>query len=400
MRLGELLGRQNPSRIDELCRRVVPGAEEVATHMRAHSLESMLRDSGYVEQTLHGRRPPILAMMREILEADGFFIDQKELRTRSLEMTELWCRRVADGELAARRENFAIYRRLLAAAWESDMKLDGSELTLLALLRKELGMTAAEHFLISHHPDVQPFWQGDDIFQHELDALSNHGILYVEDGSVVLPEEFAPRVRRALGLFMGRSAARRLLDSMSSEDLAGALEALGIRKSGDKTERILRIVQDVVPIQDVLDAAHIHELQEIARKTGAAVSGTKGELIERLIAHFDEDGDVRAHAASLPTPVVAEPKELTDEGFRKLLSPLTGHQLQVLCMEHELKHSGTKEIRMTTLWESPYSERTLLRSLRNPELSALCREHSLDPSGPKEVMIDRLVSAHRTLSVA
>lgn len=390
MRLGELLGLVDPERIDEMCKRLVPGGEEVPQTLRATSLESLLRDSGFVEQTLFQHKPPVLALLRELLEARNHRAPIDALRTSVMEATERWCVRVGTGELAARRDTFPIYRRLLAAAWSNDLRLDASERALLGLLRKEVGMSTIEHFLISHHSDIQPFWMSDDCFELELQALVGNGIVFRVENDVVIPEEFVHRVQKALGLELSRGAALRLLNYMSNEDLREALERYEIKKSGDKAERVARIIDELVPMTNVLDAASIQELQEIARETGAAVSGSKDDLIARLIEHFEDGKDlVEELAGDVSRPV--EPKQLDEGKFQLLFQHLSGHQLELLCRRHELRHSGTKEQRVSTLWASPLAEKTLLRGLRNPDLVELCREHRIDASGAKDALIARLI---------
>jgi hypothetical protein len=396
MRLGELLGLLPQDRIDELCLHLVPGGEEVLKHMRSHAVESLLRDSGFIEHKLFAHHPPVLALLRDLLEARDHRAPIEALRTVTMETTQQWADRVAAGSLAARYETFRIYRRILAAAWENDLKIDSSEHSLLALLRKELGMSVIEHFLISHHPDIQPYWRTDDCFDRELVELLNQAIIFRVGDEVVIPDEFVPRVQRALGFYISRGAAIRLLGYVSNEDLKHALETYDVKKSGDKSDRIERIIVDMVPIPDVLNSASNSELRDIARKVGASVAGDKEELVRRLIEHFEAGLDLRTvEESKAEEHIVVEPKELSEPAFRKLFTALSSHQLYELCSRHELRQSGTKEIRVSTLWESCYCERTFLKSLTNPVLSELCGEHQLDSGGSKDAMIERLLVHHR-----
>ncbi len=369
--------------------RLVPGANEVEPTMRSTAVESVLRDSGFVEQRLFQHKPPVLALLRELLEARNHRAPIEALRPSVMEQVELWCSHVEAGELASRKENFRIYRRLLAAAWGSDLQIDASERTLLGLLRREIGMEVVEHFLISHHSEIQPYWRDGDVFERCLQALLDDGVLFRVADDVLIPEEFVHRVQRALGLQISRGAALRLLDHMSNENLKAALERYEIRTSGDKAQRIARLINELVPMTEVLAATGIFELRDIARETGAAVTGSKAELAARLLAHFEDGKDLATDDAS--GPEVVEPKSLAKPRFHKLLTPLTGHQLEVLCRRHDLHHTGTKDHRIETLWESPFAEQTLLRALRNPDLVELCREHGLDSSGGKDTMVERLL---------
>jgi hypothetical protein len=394
MKLGELLGPLGKQKIVDLAHRIVPGAEEVQQHMLSRSVESVLRGGGQVEQTIQSRRPPVMALLRELLEAPGYRAIQADVEKRATTAGKVWMEKVAAGDLVGRDDSCRIYRRLLAAAWKNNLKLDQSETALLGFLRQELRMTAAEHFLVAYHSSVQPFWRAPKSFTVVLDALETHGIVYKLGEDIVLPEEFVPRVRRTIGIYMNRRAERRLLGHLSNADLKSALESHQLRAAGPKETRGERLIEHLTPVPGILEVVHIRDLRTIARKTGAKVSGPKEDVIARLIEHFESGSDLEVGATDEVAVAEVEPKATGRKSFGSLFEPLTGRRLASICDRRGLKISGSKEVQLQTLWDSPLSEHSLLRGLKNPEIRDLCRKHDLDHRGSKDEMINRLVSHH------
>ena len=391
MRLGTLLARLGEDELRAICRRVVPGSDEIEGRHLAHSIESVLRGSGCVEQTILARHPPVLALLRELLEAPEFSVCRVDLEIHAMEVCDQWVAHVSSGDLVGRDDSCRIYRRLLMAAWRNDLVLDASETALLGLLRHELGMTSPEHFLIAHHPDIQPFWRTGDPFTRVLEDLKANGILFEVDDDVVLPEEFADRVRKTIGIHMSREAATRLLSELSNEELRQALDRFSLKTSGSKADRRDRLIENLVPLPDVLDVANIQSLREIARKQSVQISGAKDELIARLVQHFESGADLVDCHDGVKEELIVEPKRLAKAEFFALFAGLTNHELRIVCSKNSLKHSGSKEIKINTLWESHLGEWTLLRTLKNEALKTLCKNHELEQRGPKDEKIDRLL---------
>ena len=99
MRLGELLSALGEERISALGRAIVPASDEVPRHMLAHSVEAVLRESGQVEQTIQSRRPPVMALLRELLEAPGYRAPRIDVEHRATAVGNEWMAKVAAGEL-------------------------------------------------------------------------------------------------------------------------------------------------------------------------------------------------------------------------------------------------------------------------------------------------------------
>ncbi len=391
MRLGQLIGELDSRELEEVAHRVIPGAAELPNHLWPHNLESILRDTGEVEQTVNARRPPVLATLIYLLETEGHSAGTADLAEPVMALTKKWCRQVSRGELLGRDGQCRIYRRVLTAAWQSDLELDSSETALLGLLRKELGMTRVEHFLLAHHRDIQPFWRHGDPLSWTLDALRKRGILYARGEDIVLPEELVPHVRRALGVEMSRAPAARLYGNLSRADLRAALADLHLRVAGSKSEQVQRLVDNLAPASSVVSQVGIFSLRKLARHVRCRTSGSKEELVFRLTSHFDAGLDLAEAPADEPEPEPEE-KALDDESFFALFGLLTGRQLETLCIRFGLRHSGPKRKKLGYLRSSRFAESTLLRKLRNPELIYMLGRCELDKGGRKAQRADRLVA--------
>lgn len=147
-------------------------------------------------------------------------------------------------------------------ARRNDLQLDGNELAILGVLRRELAIRPVEHFLIEHHDDFQEFWSRDRGFLDETNALRSCGMIFGHDGRIVLPEELAPLVRQALGIEMPSESRCRLLSNLSAADLTEVLAHVGLRTSGTRDEKLDRLLTSYVQPTEVMQmrAQLFHEL--------------------------------------------------------------------------------------------------------------------------------------------
>jgi hypothetical protein len=90
-------------------------------------------------------------------------------------------------------------------------------------------------------------------------------------------------------------------------------------------------------------------------------------------------------------PPPAEPRRLSEARFGLLFDQLRGHELAGILGEFDLRRWGTKDVQVSTLWESHRSETTLLACLSNPELDVILRRVDLKTGGSKSDRIERLV---------
>lgn len=399
MRISELIATLASDDLYELASRVLPGAHEIDRGLWPHQLEVVLTQTGHVEETIVGRRPPVASLLLRLVAAENHILALDEARPEIEKEMNEWAQRVSTGDLATRiRDRANIYRRMLEAAWRNDLRLDGSEIRMLGLLRDELGILRIEHYLLAHHESIQPYWRGRDELETVVETLAENGVLYrLEDGQVALPDELVMHAKSALGVEMSRESARRLYDELDSgTHLKAALADHDLPTSGSKQERVERLVDNFIPPHRVVDTLHIMDARDCARRHGLPVAGAKEELVRRIVGHFSTGADLREATEAAPAEVVAEPRMLSRPAFEELFMSLKGHQLQRILMAFDLRHAGSKEVRTAHLWESPYSESTLLKKLKNPELQDLLRGSGLDVRGSKGDRIERLIDHFRT----
>ena len=398
MRLSEFIALLSPERLAELARTAVPGADELNPNEWSRKLEIVLVQTGYIEQVVLALRPPVASVLLRLLESDAHVIDREEVAADVAKETEQWCRRVTAVELGHRlADRSLLYRKMLEAAWANDLTLDHSELRMLRLLREQLGLFRIEHFLLAYHASIQPYWRFDDEFGRVVQQLLQAGVIFErEDGRIALPRELVPNVRRALDVDLPRPAARRLLARLDSgTHLKPALGDHDLQTSGSKQDRIDRIIEHFVPMHRVVDTMHIAQARDLVRSLGLPVTGPKEELVTRIVDHFANQRDIAELESAPEEGAQGEPRELERDSFTSLFESLKGHQLHALLMNLELRTSGSKETRIATLWESPYSETTLLSKLKGLELEELLARNELFPRGSKAEKVARLIAAFR-----
>jgi BREX system ATP-binding protein BrxC/D len=401
MLLSEALSHYPDEDLDRLARDKV---DEVS-HLRLprevliQEISAALSSLGYVAGVLAPARPPTYAFLKSLLDAPGGRAAPQGLREAVLQETDVLTQRAESGEGLARGKEYDLYLRMLLAAWENEGGVDRSEALLLAALRKELGIWTREHLLLEHHPRVRPIWDSDRAFTDARNHLLATGLVLIQAGDYLLPEEVALQIRRAWDIDLADDAFRRLLTLLSVHQLRAALEGALLPLAGSKEERIDRLVRGLVPPAEVLDSFHINDVKDLCRVCGLPVSAAKADLIAGLIDHFDSGSDLARPDEvfeTAPPPAQPVPRTLGDAELGRLLSELHVDLLYDLLAVHGLRRSGTKAERIQRLVASPCSERTLLGHLRRSELSELARRLDLPVSGIKDELIDRLTGWART----
>ena len=325
-----------------------------------------------------------------LLDAPGYELPVDGFRDRVMTETRRLADLIESGDLLARDDQLRLYRRALYEARRNDLDLNSSETALLALLRRESGVAQVEHFLIEHHLDLREFWDKDDSFAHEKKALRSAGLLFVLDERIVIPEEIAPAIWQTLGIDMPTDSARRLFAYLSNSELASALEGARSRTSGSKETRLERMLLERIQPRVVLRSVGLSTLKDICRETDTSVSGNKDDLIERIVAHFAQRKDQQEEApVELPR---REPRRLDEGHFETLFSVLHHQELaDILRRFPDLRQTGTKEIRIRTLWEAHLSETTLLAELMNRQLEDVLHRLGLRLGGSKNARIERII---------
>lgn len=391
MRLAPLLAALSDEDLSRLAVEHVRTDDKLPRAQLCNFLEGSLRSYKFVNDFITNRQPPTFAILTLLLDAPGYELPREGFRDRVMMETRRTANLIDTGELLARGSEFELYRQALYEARQNDLDLNTSEAALLALLRRKLGVAQVEHFLIEHHRDLREFWDKADCFDHEENALRCAGIVFVCDEKVLIPEEVAPATWQTLGIDMPTDSARRLYGYLSNSELADALGRAGSRTSGTKEARLERLLLERIQPRVVLRSISLTTLRDICRATDASVSGNKDEMIERIVGHFAQGMDQQEEEPVEPPP--QEPRRLSEQQFVTLFSALLHQELtEILRRLPNLRQTGTKEMRIRTLWQAHLAEQTLLSKLMNRDLEDSLHRLGLRLGGSKYDRVDRIIS--------
>ncbi len=390
MRLLEIIHSLDPETLERLSEAHLGFFDAAARTRICLDLESELKGPKHVRDTVFNLRPPGFRVLFEMLEPPALSVPLAGLKERAMEATHALSEAVTSGSVAV-RDGIELYRRVLTEAWRSDLALDGSELALLRILRQELGIRPVEHFLIEHHRDMGQFWDRDHAFLDAISGLRGGGVAFAVDGALVLPEDLAPMVRHVLGLEASRAACHRLFDRVGGAMLGAVAQSIGLKGSGNKDERVRRLLDNYVQPSEIFDQLQGSELREMCRDLDLPVSGSKDEMVERLGRAYATDADIREHEAP-PPPPPPEPRELSRDRFDALLRSMrVGDLSDVLDGIGSRRVTGTRDTLIQLILDSPFSEHTLMSELGGKQLDALLQKCNVRSGGSKRDRIDRLM---------
>lgn len=192
-----------------------------------------------------------------------------------------------------------IYSAILETALEDDV-ISNNELALLARLRKKLSISVKDQYLIQAGLNLFPV-KGNKVhtaseINEIIDDLQKCGILFYcnqyENGSekvFLIPEEMVNGIKASLGIELIEDKYKLLLNRLQKKQLKKALRERNLNVSGTKEELIERIIHAGVKPSETLECLTSNELSEVCSKIPSLiVSGTKDEKINRLINYFSK----------------------------------------------------------------------------------------------------------------
>jgi ribosomal protein L12E/L44/L45/RPP1/RPP2 len=399
MRLAALLAELPADQLERLAAEHLGQDENVSRTALCATLEGVLRSYSFVRKFVGDRFPPTFSILEVLLDADDWTCPAASFRDAVAERTAALVDRVKTGDLVGRDASLRLYRRVLVEARRNDLVLDASETAILGVLRRELVIRPAEHFLIEHHSDFHEFWAKEDAFLSEMNALRSCGLVFGHAGNILLAEEVVPLVRQTLGFEMASASRRRLLGRLSGGDLAEILGKCELKTSGTRDEKLERLLASYVQPSEVLRLLPLQTLRDICRDANASVSGSKDELVDRLVDHFLHTLDIKPHS-ELPPPPLREPeaRALDEVRFRALFSSLKGDDLtDILAGIDSSRITGAKDTKVALLVDSMLAETSLLEKLTNRALEETLSRMRLRTAGSKRERIDRLLEYFRTV---
>jgi len=195
-------------------------------------ITSALSSQSYISNKILYGKPPTFAMLHLILQSPDFMVEAEGFQAKVLAyIKELSVR--ANQTKTHHEKNPQLYIKILRKAWENDGRIDKNEAQILELVKCEFGIWDREHFILMHDESILGLWDID----HEYYQIRNHllatGIMLTYENKYVIADEVVVQIRKAFGIEIMDEAYKRLLNSLSKEDLALALNSyhLQVRKS-------------------------------------------------------------------------------------------------------------------------------------------------------------------------
>lgn len=365
-------------------------------------LSNIINTPSYVNKIINYRNPPNFQILDIILNSPDFKVQVKGFKDQVIEHSNRFINIAKETDWQKGAKNYSLYLKLLKAAWESDHQIDSSEFTILNVLRDELNISFKEHIVLQHHPELINFWMKDNYYERERNYLISTGILLpIDQNYYVIAESIGKYIRRAWGMDLSNDQYTRMLNLLSNNDLSIILQNHDLPTSGISQQRIQRIIENYIPSRKALSCLNVDVLRDLARKCGAQISGIKDDVIDNLIDFFDDDEDLKSIDSEKikDEEFIPEEKILSENNFKEIFNILSNDQLYNIANSlKKIRKTGSKELRIQNLWNSPYKEKTLLDKLSNTELYNLCDKNGLKVSGPKDEKINRLISAAQQIA--
>jgi hypothetical protein len=400
MKLFEILDKYSDQAIDQIAVDKInePVNLKLPRCIVVQEIQAALSSLSYVASALAPTKPPTYAFIKILIDSPNHLLPVEGFQKKVMQVTNEMSERATTGLGLSADKNYQLYTKILKNAWESNLEIDRSEAQLLEALRNELGIWNREHLLLEHHPDICKLWDKSDAYISARNHLLLTGLILTCDNNYVIADEVVAQIRRAWGIDLTKESYSRLLNLIKNEQLYIPLNSTGLQISGTKEIRINRIIDALIPPSELLNFFGIEELRDFCRSNGIQVSGRKSELIMNIIDYFDRGHDIKNEnikVEQFENPVKPERRELSNEGYSKLLQNLANDQLYDLLYSCNLKTSGVKEDKIGRLIESNWSERSVLNHLRKVDLTKLCRKLYIQVSGIKSELLDRLIEGAR-----
>lgn len=208
-----------------------------------------------------------------------------------------------------------------------DRVISEDERDLIERLREKLDLSRHDQYLILAQLDHFP-QAGNDTHTHSdvkdaLHKLQKAGVLFYcnqhpEDDWYVLPDELVDGARKAIGFELSERAKRLLFRDLTIRQLGRILEETGLPKSGSKAEVVDRVLEANIRPSEALDILTSNELYDILDDLpGAKLGRTKDERIQliidywsnRTIRHVADDADPREIYYEYLTELAARDRE-------------------------------------------------------------------------------------------
>jgi len=244
-----------------------------------------------------------------LLQEHQYSLPQKDTEEKILD----WEQAIVDetnessGQLKARIiHNFDFFKFVVEAAWENNNEISQDERILIEKVRKKLSVSEREYRIVEAQLGNFPK-QGNELHtRDEINEvrkyLQERGVLFTyrdSDGNDhdIVPEEMVESLRSVFAVELRQYGYQKLISYKAVRN-KGYLESvlkkcdIALAKSASLSDLqglcvehvCAKIVIGGVSPRDGLDVSVIDKW---CRELGLAVSGTKNELIARVVTHYD-----------------------------------------------------------------------------------------------------------------
>lgn len=359
-------------------------------------LSRVLGNYESVKRNIEFRTPPTDTILEVLLDAREHRIQTDYLKSAVTKRIQDYVEDAKGLELGKSKKNYSLYGKMLGAAWDFEDDFNESEANLLRVLRNELGITRREHQLIMAHSEVGRLKFGGTEYEDGLEFLTNEGIVLVccIDGEsyFVLSDETSDSLLQLWDFAMRLGQRRRLYNCLTKPQLASALKDAGLRTSGSGSELVDHLIENEIPSPPVLYGLSANDLVGLLVKLGLPKSGNKEERVMRIIDHFRSDADVAEATVKTPLEEMApELESLSDETLVDLLDELGVVQLADALQALGLQKSGSKDAKMERLIGSPFNSESILTTLGLADLRELAKKTGLSRAGNKPQLIESIL---------
>jgi len=354
---------------------------------------SALNSQSYISKKILYAKPPTFAILNLLLQSPDYMMPVEGFREMVLDYIKQLSLKAAQIR-SSPEKNTRLYIKILQKAWENDGLIDKSEAHILELIKQELSIWDREHFILMHDESVISLWNMEQEYYLARNQLVSTGVILTTENKYVIADEVAVQVRKAFGVEIMDDSFKRLLNSLSKEDLSQVLAYFQLNVSGAKDTLIERLLASLIPPLEILSQVHLESLRELCRHQGIAVSGAKNTVITNIIHHFDEDRDLETtieEMSLITSPAEPELREMDPDIYSKILINLTGQQLYDILYQGAFMTSGSKDDKVKRIMDSSLSERSVFNILRKEDLAQLCRRFTLPVSGSKQELVDRML---------
>jgi len=250
-----------------------------------------------------------LFLKQVLLEKDDFMCPEKQTNSEIVKYQQSIVDQANEdlfGKTSPRKKNFEIFNYLLEAAWEYDDSISLEEKNLIEKVRRNLKITEKEYRILEarlgKYPKQSNRLHSVEEIEEVRRRLQHEGIVFPvrDNGNTsfdLLPEEVAKTVRNYFGIEMKTYGYRKLLDMKfvrSKKYFTEILKKRDVDIDGCSTldDLMEKCVERVNP-REILggfssrDGVSVGNLKKWCQELKINVSGTKDEIIDRIVNFYD-----------------------------------------------------------------------------------------------------------------